>query len=134
MPGSLKQKNVIRLFTFSKYIIMLNGTQEQFQSSEVVVKAEVILHCSSVCFIFAACMCFIRLSEENFYILKKESISKKVFLHGNQIFILLNSSLNVSYKFSQINISAFVSSSIWNLLIHIKKRHSVRYCAMFCCE
>lgn len=94
MPGSLKQKNVIRLFTFSKYIIMLNGTQEQFQSSEVVVKAEVILHCSSVCFIFAVCMCFIRLSAENFYILKKENISKKIFLHGNQVFILLNSSFN----------------------------------------
>lgn len=117
MPGSLKQRNVIRLFTFSKYIIMLNGTQEQFQSSEVVVKAEVILHCSSVCFIFAACMCFIRLSAENFYILKKESISKKIFLRGNQVFILLNSSFNISYKFIQINISAFVSSSIWNLLI-----------------
>lgn len=117
MPGSLKQKNVIRLFTFSKYIIMLNGTQEQFQSSEVVVKAEVILHCSSVCFIFAAYMCFIRLSVENFYILRKESISKKIFLRGNQVFILLNSSFNISYKFIQINISAFVSSSIWNLLI-----------------
>lgn len=103
MPGSLKQKNVIRLFTFSKYIIMLNGTQEQFQSSEVVVKAEVILHCSSVCFIFAACMCFIKLSAENVYILRKESISKKMFLHGNQVFILLNSSFNISYKFIQIN-------------------------------
>lgn len=121
MPGSLKQKNVIRLFTFSKYIIMLNGTQEQFQSSEVVVKAEVILHCSSVCFIFAACMCFIKLSAENVYILRKESISKKMFLRGNQVFILLNSSFNISYKFIQINISAFVSSSIWNPL-YISKR------------
>lgn len=77
MSGSLKQKNVIRLFTFSKYIIVLNGTQEQFQSSEVVVKAEVILHCSSVCFIFAACMCFVRLSEENFYVLKRKAFPKK---------------------------------------------------------
>lgn len=130
MPGSLKQKNVIRLFTFSKYIIMLNGTQEQFQSSEVVVKAEVILHCSYVCFIFAACMCFIRLSVENFYILRKESISKKIFLRGNQIFIFLNSSFNISYKFIQINISAFVSSSIWNLLIKRGSLFNIVQCSI----
>lgn len=96
----------------------------------MVVKAEVILHCSSVCFIFAACKCFIRLSAENFYILKKESISKKIFLCGNQFFILINSIFNISYKFIQINISAFVTSSIWNLLIKRSTLFDIVQCSV----
>lgn len=103
--------------------------------NQVVMKAEVILHCSFVCFIFAVCICFIRLSAGNLYnVLKRESISKKIFLSGNQVFVLLDSSFNMSYKFSQINISAFVSPYIRNFLIHIKKRHSIVYCAILCCE
>lgn len=92
---------------------MLNGTREQFQSSEVVVKAEVILHCSPCMFHFFSLYVFCKIvSREFLHFEKKESTSKKVFLCGHQDFILLNSSFNMSYKFTQINISAFVPSYI----------------------
>lgn len=80
-------------------------------------------------------MHFVRLSAGNLYkVLKREIISQKIFLSGNQVFILLNSNFTMSCKFTEINTSAFVSSYILNVLIHIEKVHSILHCAILCCE
>lgn len=59
---------------------MLNGTREQFQSSEVAVKAEVILHCSSCIFHFCSMCMFYKIVSRDFLHFGKKSISKKIFL------------------------------------------------------
>lgn len=57
---------------------MLNGTREQFQSSEVVVKAEVILHCSSCMFHFCSLYVFYKIVSRKFlYFEKKKAFPKR---------------------------------------------------------
>lgn len=58
---------------------MLNGTREQFQSSEVVVKAEVILHCSSCMFHFCSMCMFYKIASKDFLHFGKRKHFQKDF-------------------------------------------------------
>lgn len=58
---------------------MLNGTREQFQSSEVVVKAEVILHCSSCMFHFCSMYVFCKIVSRGFVHFEKRKHFQKDF-------------------------------------------------------
>lgn len=59
---------------------MLNGTREQFQSSEVVVKAEVILHCSSCMFHFCSMYVFYKIVSREFVHFEERKHFQKDFL------------------------------------------------------